>query len=274
VGEKLRARARVAQNGSYAMSCCQPTEPRHPVGWVARERTTIANRRRHEACPFAADVGRDTLFSMSLDTLTVALWGDPNPVGARLKADGARVILLSGTSAADSASFESFELADGAIRSADDAANVAGRLWEERGPVRALIVQPFLGAREASEDGSGAGDLALPESAWREALDGALKLPFFLARELATQMEKEAGGRIVAVAAAERARGASLLADVVRDALVTWTLGLAKALPRAVQVHAVIGPNGSLDGVAESAVFLLTAPALPTGTIVRLDGEP
>lgn len=228
----------------------------------------------HELHPFAVAARRDSLFVMSLDGLTVALWGDPNPVGARLKADGARVILLSGSKAADSASFESFALASGAIRSADDAANLAARLRTECGPVRALVVQPFLGAREASEDRSGRGDLALPESAWRESLDGALKLPFFLARELATQMEKEGGGRIVAVAAGERARGASLLADVVRDALVTWTLGLAKALPSAVQVHAVIGPNGSLDGVAEGALFLLTAPALPTGTIVRLDGEP
>ena len=209
---------------------------------------------------------------MSLAGRNVAIWGDaaPHALARPLAAAGARVLLLSSgaTRPEDASAYESFRADGGSV---EDMERLAATVCSEARRISALVIQPAIAIAQAAPPEID--PCAVPGAVWARALESGLKLPFFLARAFATRMAAAGGGRIVLIAASPP-ETADLVSAVVRDGMVTLALGLAKAMPQSVGVHAVVGGENEDDAtnaVAESASFLIGAASLPSGTILRLD---
>jgi NAD(P)-dependent dehydrogenase (short-subunit alcohol dehydrogenase family) len=208
--------------------------------------------------------------------------------GRALADDGVRVVGcgtasdVAGAGGAIVGDLSSVEGVEGAARDA----------WNTVGPVRGVVIEPPLVAfRTGSAPALLTDDVAdrrQPDDAsdWEEALAASLKVPFFFARALAAPMPRAGGGRIVFVLPYRGwARRQPGLARVVRHGLRTATYTLAKALPGAVRVFAVETPTGHgcevaaeveeevTTATASAVRFLLGEQALPSGTVVNLDGD-
>ena len=102
-------------------------------------------------------------------------------------------------------------------------------------------------------------------------------MPFFLARGLGLRMAAVGQGCLVIVAVSSAALDQpAALGRVTESGLVTMAQGLAKALPAAVRVNALVTGTAAPPGrtwVVELARLvrgLVLESPVPTGTIVRL----
>jgi pteridine reductase len=132
--------------------------------------------------------------------------------------------------------------------------------------------------------------------AWQRHMNIDLTAPFFLSQAFASQIGKEAAGRIVNILdwRALRPGKDHLPYTISKAALASLTEAMAVALAPNIQVNgvafgAILPPEdgsmpeklldlvpmhrlGTLEEVSQTVLFLLTGPAYITGEIIHLDG--
>jgi len=164
----------------------------------------------------------------------------------------------------DGDSVETLNLPLGTV---EEAEALAARCWTSFGRLDGLV----LVMEQADPDTSGDSD-----DDWQAAIRTALKIPFFLARAVATRMAEAGGGCIVHVVGAA-SRTVSDVDYVTNSAGLTMIQALAKALPARIRMCAVVKSAANLDteatGLGRVVKLLLEDDSLAIGTVVRIGGS-
>jgi hypothetical protein len=202
--------------------------------------------------------------------------GVAEEIACDLAAGGARVfvpVVAEGGWAAGAASTRIVAVGMGSSKAADSE-SLVDALWREAGGLDAAVLAP--------EPPGGGSALGTDLKVWKRELDRALKVPFFLARALGLRMTSAGRGCLVIVAGSPHAVDQpAAVAGVTESGLVAMAQGLAKALPAAVRVNALVAGTAVAAAAAQSGrasvldlarlvrCLVLESP-VSTGTIVRL----
>jgi NAD(P)-dependent dehydrogenase (short-subunit alcohol dehydrogenase family) len=124
--------------------------------------------------------------------------------------------------------------------------------WKAVRAIDTVVICPTVASGGASST------LSLDE--WRNGLDAGLRAPFFLAKHAGLRLHR--GGRLIVAIGAPPRMGQ--VAEVVRAGLLCMVDALARALPHAVEVRAVV--DGGRTGATSAA-------AIARGVRLLLDDE-
>lgn len=138
--------------------------------------------------------------------------------------------------------------------------------WKAADRLEAVVICPALPTAGATREP----DL----EQWNAGVAAGLRSPFFLAQQAGLRLAEEGGGRLVVAVGAARG-GRDPMTSVVRAGLECMVVALAKALPSAVVVTAVIGAerspaNETARQIARGVRFFVEAARPPSGAVLAL----